>query len=94
MKHCTRCDRTLSRDSFNANKKNKDGLQVWCKECYRDYYLASKTADESEIETTDRLSFWQDEPFELSDRHKMILLISDIELDLLKLRRLINESGS
>jgi len=33
MKHCNRCDTTLSKDSFGKNISNSDGLQSQCKQC-------------------------------------------------------------
>lgn len=33
MKDCTRCKRTLSYDLYYISSNNKDGYQVWCKEC-------------------------------------------------------------
>jgi len=39
MKKCTKCKRTLSKTEFYRNKRAKDGLHVWCKECNKEYYL-------------------------------------------------------
>lgn len=33
MKVCSRCKVKKSDKSFSKNKKNKDGLAKWCKEC-------------------------------------------------------------
>ena len=34
-KSCTKCRKTLSRDSFTKDKKRKDGLNLWCRSCTR-----------------------------------------------------------
>jgi hypothetical protein len=33
MKKCSRCQETLPESSFHKDRRNKDGLQVYCKEC-------------------------------------------------------------
>jgi hypothetical protein len=37
MKKCTKCLATKSRDAFNKAKKNKDGLNTWCRACTNEY---------------------------------------------------------
>lgn len=37
MKRCGRCDRTLQRDNFSRSRRERDGLQPWCRSCYADY---------------------------------------------------------
>lgn len=34
MKICTKCKKEKSLDNFSKNKNNKDGFQVYCKECF------------------------------------------------------------
>ena len=36
-KKCSRCGRELPVTEFGKNKRAKDGLQVFCKECFRQY---------------------------------------------------------
>lgn len=36
-KTCTRCRLAKSRSQFCRDKRNKDGLGSWCKQCYREY---------------------------------------------------------
>jgi len=41
-KICNRCGRELSLDNFSKCKKNKDGLQFYCKKCRKKYYEKNK----------------------------------------------------
>ncbi len=44
MKKCTKCKKI--KNSFPANKINKDGLQSWCRDCYNNYiFYFYKTKD-------------------------------------------------
>ena len=43
-KKCSRCGRELPVTEFGKNKSAKDGLQVFCKECFRQY-ARNKKAD-------------------------------------------------
>ena len=36
-KICSKCGRELPLSEFNKHKGKKDGLQVWCKECVKQY---------------------------------------------------------
>ena len=36
-KECSRCGRELPVTEFGKNKRAKDGLQAFCKECFRQY---------------------------------------------------------
>jgi hypothetical protein len=36
-KHCSRCEKRKSVDDFHKNKKSKDGLALWCKDCVNAY---------------------------------------------------------
>lgn len=48
MKHCKSCGLDLPLDMFNKNKRNRDGLQFYCKECTsmqgKDYYKRNKAS--------------------------------------------------
>lgn len=44
VKHCSKCGRTLPVSEFRRNKREKDGLQNYCKSCMDDY--RSLTSDE------------------------------------------------
>lgn len=33
MKHCKKCDLEKAIEEFSRNKRNRDGLQSWCKAC-------------------------------------------------------------
>ncbi|HHT7152305.1 HNH endonuclease [Bacillus thuringiensis serovar andalousiensis] len=48
MKHCKSCGLDLPLDMFNKNKRNRDGLQFYCKECTsrkgKDYYQRNKAS--------------------------------------------------
>ena len=35
-KVCARCNRELDVTNFNKNRRNKDGLQTYCKDCQRE----------------------------------------------------------
>ncbi len=37
MKQCTKCKKRKEESEFNKNRKNKDGLQYWCKKCKSEY---------------------------------------------------------
>lgn len=37
MKRCVRKGHIKSKEEFSKSKKNKDGLQSWCKECNKEY---------------------------------------------------------
>jgi hypothetical protein len=37
-KVCTKCEIEKSRDLFSARKKSKDGLALWCRECFKIYW--------------------------------------------------------
>lgn len=37
MKTCSRCNIDKTVDLFNRRSKAKDGLSVWCKQCFADY---------------------------------------------------------
>ena len=36
-KYCPKCDQVLPRESFSKATYSTDGLQPWCKNCYKDY---------------------------------------------------------
>lgn len=38
MKECTKCHRVLPESEFGKNIRTKDRLQIWCKECRKEYY--------------------------------------------------------
>jgi len=42
MKQCTKCKEFKSKKEFCKNKKTKDGLHPWCKECKKQYYEENK----------------------------------------------------
>ena len=44
VKHCAKCNKTLPVSEFRRNKREKDGLQNYCKSCMDDY--RSLTSDE------------------------------------------------
>ncbi len=37
-KVCPKCGRELPLECFGKHKRKKDGLQCWCKECFKQYY--------------------------------------------------------
>lgn len=37
MKRCSRCETERPVEEFNRHKGTKDGLNSWCKPCYREY---------------------------------------------------------
>jgi hypothetical protein len=37
MKMCTKCKRSLVEKQFHRNKRMKDGLHIWCKQCVKKY---------------------------------------------------------
>jgi 5-methylcytosine-specific restriction endonuclease McrA len=41
VKVCTKCGEEKSPDGFARDKRRKDGLQVHCKACYREWYVAN-----------------------------------------------------
>lgn len=44
VKHCSKCGKTLPVSEFRRNKREKDGLQNYCKSCMDNY--RSMTSDE------------------------------------------------
>lgn len=42
QKVCAKCKRALSRDSFYKDKNRRDGLDVYCKNCRRQWELANR----------------------------------------------------
>jgi 5-methylcytosine-specific restriction endonuclease McrA len=44
MKTCSHCKEIKLKTEFNNNKTSKDGLQIKCKSCIKDYYEANKVA--------------------------------------------------
>lgn len=49
-KTCSKCSENKPLDQFNKTKRNKDGLQTWCRECTKQYkqsYYAEKSKDEA-----------------------------------------------
>lgn len=38
MKICQRCKISKPTSEFSKNSKKKDGLAIWCKPCYKEYY--------------------------------------------------------
>jgi len=45
MKKCSKCNKTKDLNSFGKNKKAKDNLNYYCKECINNYY---KSTDKKE----------------------------------------------
>lgn len=39
VKHCNKCNTTKPIEDWGTHKNTKDGLQNWCKECFRLYRL-------------------------------------------------------
>jgi len=37
MKRCPRCEQEKNSEEFNKNKRTKDGLAGWCRECMKSY---------------------------------------------------------
>jgi len=37
QKRCSKCKKLKDESEFNKNRKNKDGLRFWCKDCEREY---------------------------------------------------------
>lgn len=37
MKFCSKCKKLVSKEFFSINRRAKDGLHAWCKECYSKY---------------------------------------------------------
>lgn len=35
MKFCSKCNTEKHEDDFSKNKNKPDGLQIWCKDCYK-----------------------------------------------------------
>lgn len=42
LKRCTRCQELLSYSAFNKHKRNRDGLQCWCRPCHKAAMQASR----------------------------------------------------
>lgn len=43
-KYCPRCERWMDKKKdYYVNKKNKDGLQHYCKDCQKEYYDTLQT---------------------------------------------------
>lgn len=41
-KICKKCGKELPLECFGKNKCKKDGLQSWCKECFKQYYTVNR----------------------------------------------------
>ena len=50
-KQCTKCKEVKSVEEFNKSKRNKDGLQSYCKECQKNYYSKKPYIDIKPCET-------------------------------------------
>lgn len=44
MKQCIKCKITKEIHDFHKNKKRKDGVAVWCKNCIKTYHAVNKEA--------------------------------------------------
>ena len=42
IKKCSKCQVEKSIDAFNKDKKTKDGLQITCRDCRKEYYKNNK----------------------------------------------------
>lgn len=42
MKLCSRCKSNKPHDAFGKRKRSKDGLNVWCRQCFKDYRQENK----------------------------------------------------
>lgn len=53
MKTCRKCQKAAPAAEFPANKRTRDGLTSWCRECH---YAATKAWGERNPEATERYS--------------------------------------
>ncbi|WP_066584586.1 hypothetical protein [Corynebacterium provencense] len=53
-KRCPKCVETKPVDGFYRNRSRRDGLSVWCKECFRAYKKAYDEAHREERRAKDR----------------------------------------
>lgn len=49
VKKCSKCNKTKDSDDFRINKKSKDGLFCWCKDCEREYHNQWKLKYKDEL---------------------------------------------
>jgi len=52
-KRCPKCGETKNKSEFNKNKRNKSGLQDWCRKCAKEgskRYMGTKN-DIKEVES-------------------------------------------
>lgn len=47
---CSKCNRELSVEMFNKNKRHKDGFSRWCRECVKQYYRYNRDNKEKILE--------------------------------------------
>ena len=45
-KECSRCKKEKGSSEFHSNKGRKDGLQSWCKECFREFAYGSYSPEQ------------------------------------------------
>lgn len=50
-KKCSRCGRILPLDQFSKKAKSKDGLQPYCKDCYKEIFKLRNSSEESDSGT-------------------------------------------
>lgn len=56
-KYCSRCKTNKPISEFGIKKTSKDGLQLWCKVCTREYYNQWRVANEDKSKPTEIKSF-------------------------------------
>ena len=53
-KYCNRCGHDKLRTEFGRNGNKTDGLQDWCKDCFKDYYQARANGESTHRERPER----------------------------------------
>lgn len=62
-KLCSRCETEKPRDEFDDRERSKDGKQVWCRDCFRDYqreYRARRRKEDPEgVRQERKAQYWK-----------------------------------
>lgn len=56
---CTRCGQEKPRDAFHKNRQRRNGLTVWCKDCFREQHSARLKNPEFRARKLARDALWR-----------------------------------
>lgn len=70
MKHCKKCNESKPSDSFHKDKRSRDGLYVYCKECNKAKSRAWNADNRDKIADRDRKRRQADPNYDRSRNYK------------------------